>query len=287
MLPRKCPVSVPTPRVPVRTPALAALFLALTVTAASQSILPPDAAVNAYQSGVAAAGRKDWPEVLKRMNEALATGHRDVKEHFGTTRNYVDLYDPYYYRGAALMELGDEAASRVDLTRSRDAGLIRRFLEYGDLLARIDALDRRRSALEAVATATPPPAVPTVVAAAPAPATPATPATSAPIAPTAASPRPDTGGASVERVLVLFSAGDFDGAEAGLAALRSARPDAREADLLQCLVLGTRFVLEGESDPMLLSRARRALGTWRQRGGARRTEEALLSPSLLATLNGP
>lgn len=278
MLPRECPVAVPTPRVSGWTPALAAFLLALAGPAAPQSILPPDAAVKAYQAGVAAAGRKDWPEVLKRMDEALGTGHRDVKEHFGTNRYYVDLYDPYYWRGAARMELGEDAAAREDLARSRDAGLIRRFPEYGDLLARVDALDRRAAAvLAAAATPTPlPPAptpVPTLAPAIPAPAT--------------APARPDAGGATIERVLVLFSAGDFDGAEAALAGLRAARPDAREADLLQCLVLGTRYVLEGETDPLLLSRARRSLGAWRERGGPKRAEEALLSPALLATLSGP
>jgi hypothetical protein len=279
MLPRECPVAVPTPRVSGRILALCALFLALAGPAAPQSILPPDAAVNAYQSGVAAAGKRDWPEVLKKMDEALGTGHRDVKEHFGTTRNFVDLYDPYYWRGAAHMELGDEAAAREDLARSRDAGLIRRFPEYGDLLARIDALDRSAAAREAAAVATPTPPPPVATAA-------PTAAAAAPV-PTAAPARPEAGATTVERVLVLFSAGDFDGADVALAGLRAAHPDAREADLLQCLVLGTRWVLEGESDPVLLARARRALGAWRERGGSQRAEETLLSPSLRAALSAP
>jgi len=279
MLPRECPVSVPTPRVSGFAPALAALFLALAGPAAPQSILPPDAAVNAYQSGVAAAGKRDWPEVLRRMNEALGTGHADVKEHFGTTRNFVDLYDPYYWRGAARMELGDEAGAREDLARSRDAGLIRRFPEYGDLLARIDALDRLAAAREAAAAPTPT-SLPALVAAAPT-AAPALPA------PTATPTRQEPGAATVERVLVLFSAGDFDGAEAALAGLRAAHPEDREADLLQSLVLGTRWILDGESDPHLLARARRSLVAWRERGGTKRAEEALLSPALLAALSGP
>jgi hypothetical protein len=106
--------------------------------------------------------------------------------------------------------------------------------------------------------------------------------------PTAAAPtRQDPGAATVERVLVLFSAGDFDGAEAALAGLRAAHPDAREADLLQSLVLGTRWILDGEADPLLLARARRSFGAWRESGGSKRAEEALLSPSLLAALSGP
>ena len=142
-------------------------------------------------------------------------------------------------------------------------------------------LDRRAAAAVAAA-ATPLPAVPTPAQIA----APTAPPLMVP-APTAAPTRPDSGGATIERVLVLFSAGDFDGAEAALAVLRAARPDAREADLLQCLVLGTRYVLEGETDPLLLSRARRSLGAWRERGGPKRAEEALLSPSLLVTLSGP
>jgi hypothetical protein len=279
MLFRECPVAVSTPRGAGWLPALAVSLLAAAGPAAPQSILPPDAAVKAYQSGVAAAGRRDWAEVWRRMNEALATGHRDVKEHFGTNRYYVDLYDPYYWRGAASMELGDEASAREDLSRSRDAGNIRRFPEYGDLLARLDALDRR-AAEAAAASATPPPAVATLP---PAPAP--TPAAAA--APTPAPPRADAGGATLERVLVLFSAGDFDGAEAALAGFQATHPSAREGDLLKCLVLGTRYVLEGRSDPLLLSRARRALGVWRERGGPRRAEHALLSPSLLEALSEP
>ncbi|MGZ5428837.1 MAG: hypothetical protein ACXWFS_07495, partial [Thermoanaerobaculia bacterium] len=102
-----------------------------------------------------------------------------------------------------------------------------------------------------------------------------------------ATPTPnDAPGADPERILTLFSAGDFAGAEAAIESFRRARPLAREADLLATLVLGTRYVLEGRTDPSLLARAKKALSSWRKRGGGRRSEEALLSPSLLATLNG-
>ena len=215
------------------------------------------------------------------MNEALATGHRDVKEHFGTNRYYLDLYDPYYWRGAALMELGDDAAARRTSPARATPGSSGRFPEYGDLLARVDVLDRRAAAALA-ADATPVPAVPT-----PVPLAAPTAGARAALAPTRRRPSGLGQAPPIERVLVLFAAGDFDGAEAALSVLRAAHPDAREADLLQCLVLGTRYVLEGETDPLLLARARRALGAWRERGGGKRAEEALLSPSLLATLSGP
>lgn len=276
MLLRECCGPVPTPRAGGLAPVLSAVLLALAGPAAPQAILPPDAAVQAYQAGVDAAARKDWPTVVRRMDEALATGHREPKQNFGTTRNYVDLYDPWYWRGVALMELGDDEEARRDLVRSRDAGVIRKFPELSDLTARLATLDRRAEAARPAPTATPAPAPsPAATAALPSPT-----ATPAPV-------RTETPGSGVERVLTLFAAGDLDGAEAALAGVQAARPDAREADLLQSLVLGTRYVLEGAADRELLARARRALRTWRDRGGPRPVEEALLSPSLLALLSGP
>jgi hypothetical protein len=279
MLPRECPGSTPTPRSGGAAPVLAAILLALAAPAAPQSILPPDSAVKAYQAGVDAARRKDWQAVVQRMDEALATGHQKPRRNFGTNRFSVDLYDPYYYRGVARMELGEDEFAREDLQRSRDAGVIQGAPEFSDLVTRLAALDRQAeeaaAALRAAAAPTPLPTAPPV----PTAATAATP-TSVPV-------RPETSAAGAERILTLFSAGDFDGAEAALAVMRAARPEAREADLLQCLVLGTRYVLDGGTDPAMLARARRALGSWRDRGGSKRTEEALLSPSLRATLSGP
>ena len=139
MLPRECPGPVLTPRQAGLYPVLGALILALAGPAAPQAILPPDAAVKAYQAGVDAAGRREWPAVVRRMDEALATGHREPRRNFGTTRNYVDLYDPWYWRGVARMELGEDETAREDLVRSRDAGVIRTFPEFSDLLARLAA----------------------------------------------------------------------------------------------------------------------------------------------------
>jgi hypothetical protein len=269
MVSRECPVAAPTPRPARRYPILGAVFLSLAWSAASEAILPPDAAVRAYQAGVDAAGRKDWQTVFRRMNEALATGHREPRQNFGTNRFSVDLYDPWYWRGVARMELGDDAGAREDLASSRDAGVIRRFPEFSDLIARLAELDRRAeaSAAAAIPTAT---AVPTQV-------PPPTPAPTAAALPTPSPTPADLSGGGVERVLTLFSAGDFDGAEAALAGLRATRPGLREYDLLQSLILGTRYVLDGSTEPALLSRARRALFAWRERGGTRKAEEAVLS----------
>ena len=249
----------------------------------AQAILPPDAAVKAYQAGQAAAQKKDWPLVVRKMNDALATGHTQARTHFGTTRNFVDFYDPYYWLGVAHMELGEVLEAKRNLLLSRSEGVIDGFPESADLLGRLGQLERRESA-QAAAPPTPTaglPPEPTAVAA------PSAVPTAAALSQGDATPAPnDAAGTDPERILTLFSAGDFAGAEAAIESFRRARPLAREADLLATLVLGTRYVLEGRTDPSLLVRARKALSSWRKRGGSRRSEEALLSPSLLATLNG-
>lgn len=249
----------------------------------AQAILPPDAAVKAYQAGQAAAQRKDWPLVVRKMNDALATGHTQARTHFGTTRNFVDLYDPYYWLGVAHMELGEVLEAKRNLLLSRSEGVIDGFPESADLLGRLGQLERRE-AQQAVAPPTPtagPTPEPTAAAASSAV------PTAAALSQGDATPTPnDAPGADPERILTLFSAGDFVGAEAAIESFRRARPLAREADLLATLVLGTRYVLEGRADPSLLARAKKAFSSWRKRGGSRRSEEALLSPSLLATLNG-
>jgi hypothetical protein len=249
----------------------------------AQAILPPDAAVKAYQAGQAAAEKKDWPLVVRKMNEALATGHTQAKTHFGTTRNFVDLYDPYYWLGVAHMELGEVLEAKRNLLLSRSEGVIDGFPESADVLGRLGQLERRE-AQQAAAPQTPT-AAPTL--AATAAAAPSAVPTAAALSQSDATQKPsDLPGADFERILTLFSAGDFAGAEAAIESLRRARPFARETDLLATLVLGTRYVLEGRADLSLLARARKALSSWRKRGGGRRSEEALLSPSLLATLNG-
>ncbi|MCM3875572.1 MAG: hypothetical protein NEA02_04050 [Thermoanaerobaculia bacterium] len=266
---------------------IAALLFALTGPLPAQVSLPPDAAVRAYQAGQAAALRKDWPLVIRKMNDALATGHTHAKRHFGASRYTVDLYDPYYWLGVAHMELGEVLEAKRNLLLSRSEGVIDGFSESADLLGRLGALERREAQQSTVREA-PTPAPPEPTPAVPVPVgIPAAVPTDGVPAPDAGAREPQgAGGAGAERILTLFSAGDFAGAEAGVESLRRARPDAREADLLASLVLGTRYVLEGRTDPNLLARAKKALAAWRKRGGARRTEETFLSPSLLATLNG-
>jgi hypothetical protein len=266
---------------------IAVALVALAGPLSAQAILPPDAAVKAYQAGQAAAQRKDWPLVIRKMNDALATGHTHARQHFGASRYTVDLYDPYYWLGVAHMELGEVLEAKRNLLLSRSEGIIDGFSESADLLGRLGTLERREAQQSNVREApTPAPPEPTPAAPVPVSIPAAAPTDGAPAGNPGAPESRGARGAGAERILTFFSAGDFAGAEAGVESLRRARPDAREADLLASLVLGTRYVLEGRADPTLLARAKKALAAWRKRGGARRTEEAFLSPSLLATLNG-
>jgi hypothetical protein len=280
---RECHGARLIPRASGSVRAIAVALIALAGQLPAQAILPPDAAVKAYQAGQAAAQKKDWPLVVRKMNDALATGHTQARTHFGTTRNFVDLYDPYYWLGVAHMELGEVLEAKRNLLLSRSEGVIDGFPESADLLGRLGALDRRE-AQQAAALPTPTSvSIPEPTAAAAPPAVP----TAAALTQGDAAPTPNASpGADPERILTLFSAGDFAGAEAAIESFRRVSPEAREADLLASLVLGTRYVLEGRADPSLLGRARKALSSWRKRGGGRRSEDALLSPSLLATLNG-
>ncbi len=281
------------PRGTGSTGVIAIVLVTLAAPLSAQAILPPDAAVKAYQAGQAAAQRKDWPLVIQKMNDALATGHTHARQHFGASRYTVDLYDPYYWLGVAHMELGEVLEAKRNLLLSRSEGVIDGFSESADLLGRLGALERReaqQSAVRELPTPAPPGATPTapvpVSVTVPIPVPAAAPTAGAPAGEPGAPDAREAGDAGPERILTLFSAGDFAGAEAGVERFRRARPEAREADLLASLVLGTRYVLEGRADPGLLARARKALASWRKKGGGRRTEEALLSPSLLATLNG-
>ena len=129
-------------------------FIAFAGPLRAQAILPPDAAVKAYQAGQAAAQRKDWPLVVRKMNDALATGHTQAQKDFGTTRNFVDLYDPYYWLGVAHMELGEVLEAKRNLLLSRSEGVIDGFPESADLLGRLGQLERRE-AQQAAALPTP------------------------------------------------------------------------------------------------------------------------------------
>jgi hypothetical protein len=213
------------------------------------------------------------------------------------------------------MESGEEANARRHLERSRDDGAILRWAEASDLRARLETLDRRRTARESAAAtrAVPVPPTPTPIPSPPPPPTaaasaapttepaspPGTPAevargsaTATPVSPggpQSRTPPPEAAAVPgsrhlVEAVVGAFSAGDFERAQAALDELRRNEPAAIEADLLEAVLLGSRYLLDGRRDEAQLGRARRALQSFRRRGGSRKAEALWISPALAAAL---
>lgn len=210
----------------------------------------------------------------------------------GTNRYFVERYDPDYWLGRAWMELGNEAKAREHLLRSRAAGLIQGWPEYADLSSRLAALDAREAARRAAAAPVPTPTpAPPPPSPAPAPAREPDPVLPSPTAAPSPTPSPPAGPTApprpvpgLEKVVHAIAEGDMSAAESALAAARRASPDARQLDLLEAVIAGTRYVLAGSKDDSLLLRARASLGAYRAKGGPRRAEEVWLSPSLLALL---
>ncbi len=233
---------------------------------------------------MAALKKHDYLKAIQRFNAALATGHTLPQERFGTSRYSVDLYDPYYGLGVAYMELGQDAEARESFRRSREASVIEKHPEFGDLLERLRTLDQREAASRA----------PTPSAAAPTPemvATPAVPPPAVPrggpppvrtATPVPARPAPDPG--DLAPVVEAIASGRLAEAESGLARLRARSPDAPQTWLLSTVVHGSRYLLDGRRDAELLGRAKRSLEEFRKRGGSRRAEEEWLSPALRSLL---
>ncbi len=286
----KCLLRLDIPRV-----ILAAALLAGTPSRleAQDGILPRDAAARAYEQGLDALRRRDYPRAVERLKEALATGHVRPELSFGTSRFPVGWYDPWYWLGVAEMELGHDAEARADLERSKAAGVIQTRPEYADLLARLDRLARAAPAVAAAQAETP--AVPTPLPSpspVPAPTAPTgrTPPAPTPPAPTPPAPAGPARGTptlpDLTDALAALSAGRWNDAEEALARLRQQGSPPREADLLEAVLYGTRYLLEGRKDPALLQHARASLATYRRRGGSRRAEESWISPSLARALRG-
>lgn len=300
----KCRSAPPTPR-----DRLVRGLLAIAVAAASfsaragfaapqQGILPPrDAATRPFLEGKDLVEQERFREAVPKLREALATGHEKPQERFGTSRHSVDYYDPHYWLGRALMELGEEAEALVHLRASASAGRSPDRRETADRDRRIVELERREAARREPPAREPARPSPTPAPALPAPApTPVVPepARDAPpppllapatVEPVPATPSPPAAPAArLEEVLGALSAGDFDRAAESLRAERRRAPGARELDLVEAAVLGARYVLEGRRDDALLAAARERLVSFRDKGGSARAEATLLSPSLRALL---
>ena len=157
----KCRSARPTPRARfLRGALMAALALAALPPQAGRSapqasILPPDAAARPYLEGRDLVEKQLYREAIPKLEEALRTGHEKPQERFGTSRHAVDFYDPHYWLGRALMELGDEPAALAHLRASAAGGSFPERRETEDRARRIAELERRESARRE-----PPPAVP-------------------------------------------------------------------------------------------------------------------------------
>lgn len=266
------------------------------LTAPQQSILPRDAAARPFLEGRELVEKGRFREAVPKLEQALGTGHETPQERFGTSRHAVDYYDPHYWLGRALMELGEEARALEHLRASAAGGQFPDRRETEDRRRRIAELERREAARRApvprpptptpLPTAAPPPAEPTPTPQPPEPVVAPTAPAAIGVPPGQPTPLPGPSPAPVhlEGPLAALAAGDFETAEARVRAERRRTPGARELDLVEAAVLGSRYVLEGRRNAVLLAAARASLAAFREKGGSARAEATLLSPALRALL---
>ena len=301
----KCLPTRSTPRAILRAALAAGTALLATVPgrglpAPQQSILPRDQAARPYSEGRDLVQRGRYPEAVPKLKEALATGHERPQERFGTSRHQVDYYDPHFWLGVALMELGDETGALAHLRASAAAaGSLfpdrRETQERSRLIAELERREvSRREPPRREPTPTPTPTPPPPPTPAPPVATPVPPPPGLP-GPTQPSPLPSptpgrpldlrpASAARLEEALAALAAGDFAAAAARAGEERRRFPEAREPDLVEAAALGARYVLEGRKDAALLEAARARLAAFRRKGGSARAEATLLSPSLRSLL---
>jgi len=277
--------------------ALAALPPHAGLAAPQAPSLPHDSAARPYLEGKDLFEKGRYREAIQKLEEALRTGHERPQERFGTSRYAVDFYDPHYWLGRALMELGDDAAALSHFRASAAGGQFPDRRETVERTRRIAELERREAARrEPPPAATVPASVPTPAAApvlpppqpglpeptaAPATSTSPSPGTVPAGLPTAVpSPAP----ARLTGAIAALAAGQFDVAAARAREERRRSPGARELDLVEAAALGGRYVLEGRRDDALLAAARASLASFREKGGSARAEATLLSPSLRTLL---
>ncbi|HPA51382.1 MAG TPA: hypothetical protein PLP50_07245 [Thermoanaerobaculia bacterium] len=264
--------------------------------APQQSILPRDAAARPFLEGRELVEKGRFREAIPKLESALSTGHQTPQLRFGASRHQVDYYDPHYWLGRALMELGEEERALSHLRASAAGGSFPDRRETEDRRLRIVELERREAARRAppprTPTPTPPPAptplppaptpAPTVSAALETPELVPTPPAEPPATPLLLVPTPVP--PRLEGPLAALAAGDFETTVERVRAERKRTPDARELDLVEAAALGGRFVLEGRRDRSLLDRARESLAAFRSKGGSARAEATLLSPALRTLL---
>ncbi|GEM_PF-1159442 len=277
---------------------LAALYPRAGLPAPQQSILPRDAAARPFLEGRELVEKGRFREAIPKLEDALATGHQTPQVRFGPSRHQVDYYDPHYWLGRALMELGEEVRALAHLRASAAAGSFPDRRETEDRRLRIAELERREAARRAPPPRTPTPTPPPAPTPLPLPPTPTPQPTASaldePVAPVRAPPAevpsalpllvPTPVPPRLDGSLAALAAGDFEAAVERVRAERKRTPGARELDLLEAAALGGRYVLEGRRDGSLLDRARASLAAFREKGGSARAEATLLSPALRTLL---
>ena len=90
--------------------------------APQQSILPRDAAARPFLEGRELVEKGRFREAIPKLESALSTGHQTPQLRFGASRHQVDYYDPHYWLGRALMELGEEERALSHLRASAAGG---------------------------------------------------------------------------------------------------------------------------------------------------------------------
>ena len=129
-----------------------------------------DAADN-YRDAVGLIEKKRYQEGINLLQKALASGAVEANEQQGSqTRFIVSQYDPYYWLGVALMELGDDEKALINFEESERQAVVKRWpAVYKDLVRRRKVLEERLSVAPALPTKPPmivrPEPSPTVVAA--------------------------------------------------------------------------------------------------------------------------
>ena len=269
-------------------------------------ILPPDSAARAFTQGQQALRKGDPATAIDFFRQALETGHDRPSPRLGTNRYFVERYDPYYWMGVALMQKGERDEARDFLKRSASFGLIQQWPEGADLARRLQELSPPAPEATPAAPPVPVPAVASPTATsppepAPVPRPPAPEGVSPAVSPVTLVPSPAPPSpsrtmlpppelspafrADMEKVLAAAEKADWTLAESRLRSLKARDPELPQTALIEAVLLGSRYLLEGGRDETMRRRAREALLEFRRLGGTARQEAVWLSPSLGAALS--
>jgi hypothetical protein len=201
--------------------------------------------------------------------------------------------------GVAYQQKGEKERARAAFQRSLSFGLVQQWPEGADLARRLQELTLRPEITQTVVTPTPqpretptpvevritlpqppPPVIPTPTPSVPEPRISVVPATRTPAQPEWT---PEFR-SEVSAVLEAAQKANWPVARTRVRALKSRHPELPQPALLEAVVLGSQFLLEGSRDERLRRSARESLAEFRRLGGTPKQESVWLSPSLSAAL---